>query len=141
MMTHPTGAWMTMTQLVKVAGMAAVPAVAWDLKVPEVVTAGAIAGMQAEPVQHLGSRAAAPAVVRVAVAASVGAGVKEAVGVRVALGVVDREALEVVEGVGVLVEPWERLADGLAVTEGVGELVKSEGHSQPRTTWPLASLT
>ena len=92
-------------------------------------------------VSHEQARAAAPAGVRVAVAAGVGAGVKEAVGVGVALGVVDREALGVVEGVGEPEEPWERLAVGLAVAEGVGELVKSEAHSQPRTTWPLASLT
>ena len=49
---------------------------AWDLKVPEVVTKGVMAGVQAEPVQHTGSSAAAPAGVRVAVAAGVGAGVK-----------------------------------------------------------------
>ncbi len=46
---------MTMTQLIKLVLMLSVPAVEWDIKMPEVVTAGDIAGTQLEPTQHTGS--------------------------------------------------------------------------------------
>ena len=87
--------------------------------------------MQAEPTQQVGRRTPAPAGVRVAVARGGGNGVKEAVGVRVAEGVVEEEVVEVVEGVELAVEPREGDFVGLGVKEGVGVLVKREGHSQP----------
>ena len=130
-----------MTQFVKAAGMLAVPAVACDLKAPEVVTTGVIAAVQAEPTQQVGSSAPAPAGVRVAVARGGGAGVKEAVGVRVAEGVVEEVVVEVVEGVGLAVEPCEAEPVGLGVREGEGVLEKREGHSQPLIVWPAPSLT
>ena len=131
---------MTITQFVKAAGIAAVPEVEWDLKVPEVVTTGVIAGTQAEPTQQTGSIAPTPAGVRVMVAAG-GSGVMEAVGVSVEEGVVEEVVVEVVEGVGLAVAPCDLDVVGLGVREGEGVFVKREGHSQPLIAWPLPSLT